>query len=173
MLCTANLCTAWKADVQVYLNSRNSHAPNVVRGHFYNSAQILTTWEAGYLKEPRGEFFCKESFCNAINYPLMYLFCKFGFLYIRFTLSFSPEVFWAVVITCQTTLPIHKVDDQGMASQISPDELCGGNCSQDAARSCRGWKQAYCCQHCLNCLHVLDKEKQRIVACGEMKQSSC
>ena len=53
MLCTANLYTAQKADVQVYLNSRNSHAPNVIRGRFYNSAQILTTWEAGYLKEPQ------------------------------------------------------------------------------------------------------------------------
>lgn len=39
-----NLCAAWKADVQVYLKSRNSHAPNVHR-HFYNSAHILTVLE--------------------------------------------------------------------------------------------------------------------------------
>lgn len=32
----------------------------------------------------------------------MYLFCKFGFLYIGFTLSFSTEAFWAVLIGCQT-----------------------------------------------------------------------
>ena len=61
----------------------------------------------------------------------MYLFCKFGFLYIRFTLSFSTEAFWAVVITCQTTLPTHKkVDDQSMAPRISSEELLGQNCGQ-------------------------------------------
>lgn len=49
----------------------------------------------------------------------MYLFCKFGFLYIRFTLSFSPEAFLSSGDNMPDHPHIHKVDDQGMASQIS------------------------------------------------------
>lgn len=53
-----SLCSPF-ADVQVYLNSHNSHAPRVVHEHFYNLTCSDCTWEAGHLREPRGEFFCK------------------------------------------------------------------------------------------------------------------
>lgn len=38
----------------------------------------------------------------------MYLFCKFGLLYIGFTLSFSPEAFWAAVVN----MPDHSAYPQ-------------------------------------------------------------
>lgn len=56
----------------------------------------------------------------------MYLFCKFGFLYIRFTLSFSTEAFWAVAIMPpypQSRGPVHT-------PQVSSEELPGQNCAQ-------------------------------------------
>lgn len=95
----------------VYLNSHDNHAP-VVHGHLCSNSYSDSIWEGGYVREHRGEFFCKESFCNATNSPLMYLFCKFGFLYICFILSFSTEAFWVVVITLQSILPTHRAENQ-------------------------------------------------------------
>lgn len=100
----------------VYLSSHDNHAP-VVHRHLCSNSYSECIWEAGYVREHRGEFFCKESFCNATNSPLTYLFCKFGFLYICFLLRFSTEAFWVVVIALQSREPVHLANNVARMQQ--------------------------------------------------------